>query len=632
MFSSSYVSHLDFCLMYLMSCISETELAEERTEDHGTTFLSRDVLIEDLCAYVLIGSPRTDCIRCTQCECGLVWHGLSLAYDAGLRDLSWQSYMRTLRGDWRPVPRFQLRVLRRSTFVEVLRQKRARRPGHGRQKRTLTLVNYQANALDYMPLEMDNLGSYDLPLLRAFYRLIRSFTNDEPITHRVRFGSGIECPSNSICANDRCDGDDYCDDHSHIIGIGDELIYTMWSGLRLGNASKGVQTRAKMIVRVRIPSGGELPAQCNARSWGSVLSSAARALRQLQYPVMASPERMNDRVFISDLPARVWGSGSYFVRKSMAILDIYRNDSLGGSRMEFEKRQECHITQFHKIQPRVHGIAVIVDRLVKSAYRLKHVWVRSQAEENKRYSFTCVIHGEQKMYRHERAWQGDDFEDEVCFKQGRVIQPRPALSPATFLLRRPCQALTSDQQWSSKAAAGFLLRRSPACSWDVSEFSGSFVIFPAISAPLPATDFLHLQFPASIPSPPPSGDGCSDEPSTAAAAVGASRRQQGRHQRDLSGRSSSSSPPADIRRAPAILRRLPHCSIHVETELAEERTEDHGTTFLSRDVLIEDLCAYVLIGSPRTDCIRCTQCECGLVWHGLSLAYDAGLRDLSWQS
>ena len=25
-------------------------------------------------------------------------------------------------------------------------------------------------------------------------------------------------------------------------------------------------------------------------------------------------------------------------------------------------------------------------------------------------------------------------------------------------------------------------------------------------------------------------------------------------------------------------------SIHVETELAEERTEDHGTTFLSRDV------------------------------------------------
>ncbi|KAL4583585.1 hypothetical protein LXL04_008163 [Taraxacum kok-saghyz] len=37
-------------------------------------------------------------------------------------------------------------------------------------------------------------------------------------------------------------------------------------------------------------------------------------------------------------------------------------------------------------------------------------------------------------------------------------------------------------------------------------------------------------------------------------------------------------------------------------------------------------------GSPRTDRIRCTQCECGLVWRGLSLAYDAGLRDLSWQS
>ena len=40
--------------------------------------------------------------------------------------------MRTLRGDWWSVPRFQLRALRRSTFVEVFRQKKARRPEHGR--------------------------------------------------------------------------------------------------------------------------------------------------------------------------------------------------------------------------------------------------------------------------------------------------------------------------------------------------------------------------------------------------------------------------------------------------------------------------------------------------------------------
>ena len=78
---------------------------------------------------------------------------------------------------------------------------------------------------------------------------MRSFTSDVRVFYRVWFGSRIECPSNSICANDKCDADDYCDDHSHIIGIGDELIYTMWSGLRLGNATKGVQTRAKMIVR-----------------------------------------------------------------------------------------------------------------------------------------------------------------------------------------------------------------------------------------------------------------------------------------------------------------------------------------------------------------------------------------------
>ncbi|KAL4582996.1 hypothetical protein LXL04_007560 [Taraxacum kok-saghyz] len=73
-----------------------------------------------------------------------------------------------------------------------------------------------------------------------------------------------------------------------------------------------------------------------------------------------------------------------------------------------------------------------------------------------------------------------------------------------------------------------------------------------------------------------------------------------------------------------ICRVLMLLSIHVETELAGERTEDHGTT--SSQLRRSDR------GSPRTDCIRCTQCECGLVWHGLSLAYDAGLRDLSWQS
>ena len=51
--------------------------------------------------------------------------------------------MRTLRGDWWSVPRFQLRVLRRSTFVEVFRQRRARRPERGRvrvSRCTLVLV------------------------------------------------------------------------------------------------------------------------------------------------------------------------------------------------------------------------------------------------------------------------------------------------------------------------------------------------------------------------------------------------------------------------------------------------------------------------------------------------------------
>ena len=43
--------------------------------------------------------------------------------------------------------------------------------------------------------------------------------------------------------------DDHCDDHSHIIGIRDELIYTMGSGLRLSHVTEGVQTREKMIVR-----------------------------------------------------------------------------------------------------------------------------------------------------------------------------------------------------------------------------------------------------------------------------------------------------------------------------------------------------------------------------------------------
>ncbi|KAL4579628.1 hypothetical protein LXL04_015782 [Taraxacum kok-saghyz] len=149
-------------VLMLLSIHVETELAEERTEDHGTTFSQprrsdrggftlRYIMMclhdYDLCAYVLIGSPRTDCIRCTQCECGLVWHGLSLAYDAGLQlvrgsqdsaglcDLSKDrapDSMRTLRSDWWSVPRFQLRALRRSTFVELFRQRRARRPERGR--------------------------------------------------------------------------------------------------------------------------------------------------------------------------------------------------------------------------------------------------------------------------------------------------------------------------------------------------------------------------------------------------------------------------------------------------------------------------------------------------------------------
>ena len=63
------------------------------------------------------------------------------------------------------------------------------------------------------------------------------------------FGSRFEYPSDTLRANDRSDAGDHGDDHSHIIGIGDELIYTMWSGLRLGNATEGVQTRVKMMVR-----------------------------------------------------------------------------------------------------------------------------------------------------------------------------------------------------------------------------------------------------------------------------------------------------------------------------------------------------------------------------------------------
>ena len=51
--------------------------------------------------------------------------------------------MRTLRGDWWSVPRFQLRALRRSTFVEVFHLRRARRPKRGRvgvSRCTLVLV------------------------------------------------------------------------------------------------------------------------------------------------------------------------------------------------------------------------------------------------------------------------------------------------------------------------------------------------------------------------------------------------------------------------------------------------------------------------------------------------------------
>ncbi|KAL4589626.1 hypothetical protein LXL04_002534 [Taraxacum kok-saghyz] len=65
-------------------------------------------------------------------------------------------------------------------------------------------------------------------------------------------------------------------------------------------------------------------------------------------------------------------------------------------------------------------------------------------------------------------------------------------------------------------------------------------------------------------------------------------------------------------------------TLRFETELAEERTED-VTTFTSQLRRSER-------GSPHTVCIRCTECECGCLWHGLSLAYDAGLRDLSGQS
>ena len=74
-------------------------------------------------------------------------------------------------------------------------------------------------------------------------------TSDERVIYRVRVEPRFEYPSNTLSANDGSDAGDHCDNYSHIIGIGEELIYTMWSGLRLSNVTEGVQTRAKMIVR-----------------------------------------------------------------------------------------------------------------------------------------------------------------------------------------------------------------------------------------------------------------------------------------------------------------------------------------------------------------------------------------------
>ena len=70
-------------------------------------------------------------------------------------------------------------------------------------------------------------------VLFSQYRLIRSLASNERVIYRVWFGAEIEDPSDTLSANDRSDAGDHCDDHSHIIGIRDELIHTMQSGLRL---------------------------------------------------------------------------------------------------------------------------------------------------------------------------------------------------------------------------------------------------------------------------------------------------------------------------------------------------------------------------------------------------------------
>ena len=53
-------------------------------------------------------------------------------------------------------------------------------------------------------------------------------------------------------------------------------------GDRLGVFNVEFVCRHKQI-RVQIPSGGELPTQPDVSSWSLVLTSAARARRQLQY-------------------------------------------------------------------------------------------------------------------------------------------------------------------------------------------------------------------------------------------------------------------------------------------------------------------------------------------------------------
>ena len=92
-------------------------------------------------------------------------------------------------------------------------------------KRTEKVKELESVFVDcYMCIYID-IFIYVCILLRG------SPTSDEGVIYRVWSGSRFQYPSDTIFVNDRSDAGDHCDNHSHIIGIEDELIYTMWSGL-----------------------------------------------------------------------------------------------------------------------------------------------------------------------------------------------------------------------------------------------------------------------------------------------------------------------------------------------------------------------------------------------------------------